>query len=121
MVLVVWGALMDEVDASGLLCCTLLQAARWWKFLASSFPSPLLSSRANSSVLSFDCSEFRSQVCWTAPGRNYPEPTASPVCTGNVRACARNGDKFIVGIEFSGTARFNRVSAGIARPSHSRV
>ena len=42
-------------------------------------------------------------------------------CTGNVRTCARNGDKFIVGIEFTGTARFNRVSAGIARPTARRT
>ena len=42
-------------------------------------------------------------------------------CTGNVRACARNGDKFIVGIEFSGTARFNRVSAGIHQSTPRRT
>lgn len=38
-------------------------------------------------------------------------------CTGNVRACSRSGEKFIVGVEFSGTARFNRISAGMEHPS----
>jgi hypothetical protein len=36
-------------------------------------------------------------------------------CTGTVRTCSHNGAKFVVGIEFTGTARFNRVTAGIDR------
>jgi hypothetical protein len=33
----------------------------------------------------------------------------------NVRTCSRNGAKFPVGIEFTGSARFSRVPAGIER------
>lgn len=42
-------------------------------------------------------------------------------CTGNVRTCRRSGEKFVVGIEFTGEARFNRISAGIERPSRRRT
>lgn len=41
-------------------------------------------------------------------------------CSGQVRTCARSGNRFIVGIEFEGQARFDRVSAGIEPPARRK-
>ncbi len=42
-------------------------------------------------------------------------------CSGSVRTCTRSGKKFLVGIEFAGQARFDRVTAGIEPPAKRKV